>query len=58
MLGIVVAKERNDLQEAKEQLVVQNAKMNKQLKELEDEILRLLASSEGDILEDDTLIKI
>jgi dynein heavy chain len=56
MLGIVVAKERPDLEEQKNQLVVQNAKMNKQLKDIEDEILRLLATSEGDVLEDDTLV--
>eukprot|EP00971_Amphidinium_carterae_P044562 876352-Amphidinium_carterae.1 len=56
MLGIVVAKERPDLEEQKNQLVVQNAKMNKTLKEIEDDILRLLATSEGDVLEDDTLV--
>jgi len=56
MLGIVVAKERPDLEEQKNQLVVQNAKMNKQLKEIEDEILHLLSTSEGDVLEDDTLV--
>lgn len=56
MLGIVVAKERPDLEESKNQLVTQNAKMNKQLKEIEDEILRLLSTSEGDVLEDDTLV--
>ena len=33
-----------------------NAKMNKQLKEIEDEILHLLSASEGDVLEDDTLV--
>ena len=52
MLGIVVARERPDLEEQKNQLVVQNAKMNKTLKEIEDDILRLLATSEGDVLED------
>eukprot|EP00928_Gymnodinium_smaydae_P009061 TRINITY_DN13347_c0_g3_i1.p1 TRINITY_DN13347_c0_g3~~TRINITY_DN13347_c0_g3_i1.p1 ORF type:complete len:4331 (+),score=1052.12 TRINITY_DN13347_c0_g3_i1:55-13047(+) len=56
MLGIVVAKERPDLEEQKNELVVQSAKMNKQLKEIEDEILRLLSTSEGDVLEDDTLV--
>jgi dynein heavy chain len=56
MLGIVVAKERPDLEEQKNNLVVQNAKMNKTLKEIEDDILRLLATSEGDVLEDDTLV--
>jgi dynein heavy chain len=56
MLGIVVIKERPELEEQKNQLVVQNAKMNKQLKEIEDEILHLLSTSEGDVLEDDTLV--
>ena len=36
----------------------QNARMNKQLKELEDEILHNLSASEGDILEDDKLINV
>ncbi|CAE7327689.1 Dnah7 [Symbiodinium sp. CCMP2456] len=56
MLGIVVAKERPDLEEQKSQLVKDNAKMNKQLKEIEDEILHLLSASEGDVLDDDTLV--
>lgn len=56
MLGIVVAKERPDLEEEKNNLVVQNAKNNKILKDIEDDILRLLATSEGDVLEDDTLV--
>ncbi|KAF4745959.1 Dynein heavy chain 1, axonemal, partial [Perkinsus olseni] len=56
MLGIVVSKERPELEAQKSQLVSQNAKMNAQLKAIEDEILRLLATSEGDVLEDDTLI--
>jgi len=56
MLGIVVAKERPDLEEQKNELVVQNAKMNKMLKEIEDDILKLLATSEGDVLSDDTLV--
>jgi dynein heavy chain len=32
--------------------------MNKQLKEIEDEILHFLATSTGDILEDDKLINV
>merc|ERR1719277_210905 len=56
MLGIVVSKERPDLEQQKNELVVQNAKMNKTLKEIEDDILKLLATSEGDVLEDDTLV--
>lgn len=35
MLGIVVAKERPDLEEEKNNLVVQNAKNNKILKDIE-----------------------
>jgi dynein heavy chain len=56
MLGIVVSKERPDLEEQKTELVRDNAKMNKTLKEIEDDILKLLATSEGDVLEDDTLV--
>jgi len=56
MLGIVVAKERPDLEEQKNELVVQNARNNKILQDIEDDILRLLATSEGDVLEDDTLV--
>merc|ERR1719265_837420 len=58
MLGITVLKERPDLEEQKNELVVQNAKMNKELKDIENEILRLLEAAEGDVLEDDTLINI
>merc|ERR1719262_1427938 len=43
------------MEEKKQQLVKNNAAMNKQLKELEDEILRLL-SQDGDILESKELI--
>jgi dynein heavy chain len=56
MLGIVVAQERPDLEEQKNDLVIQNSKMNNQLKNIEDDILRLLATSEGDVLEDDKLV--
>eukprot|EP00392_Amoebophrya_sp_AT5.2_P006222 g6232.t1 len=56
MLGIVVAKEAPELEEKKSALVKDSAEMKKQLKEIEDEILRLLAASGGNILEDETLI--
>merc|ERR1719506_3001030 len=56
MLGIAVAKERPDLEEQKSALVVQNARMNKQLNDIENEILKLLETSEGDVLADDSLI--
>ncbi len=39
MVGIVVAEERPDLEEAKNQLIVSNAKMKQELKEIEDKIL-------------------
>jgi len=56
LLGVVVAEERPDLAQQKDQLVVNNAAMNKQMTEIESNILRLLAESTGDILEDETLI--
>jgi dynein heavy chain len=56
LLGAVVAEERPDLAQMKDQLVVNNAAMNKQMSEIESNILRLLAESTGDILEDETLI--
>ena len=56
ILGLVVGKERPDLQQAKNQLVVSMADMRKTQKELENQILKLLAESEGDILADESLI--
>ena len=56
LLGIVVAEERPDLAEMKNQLVISNAKMKKQLKEIEDKILYLLSNSKGNILDDEVLI--
>jgi dynein heavy chain len=55
MLGIVVLKEQPEMEEKKTELVKNNAAMNKQLKEIEDDILRLL-SADGDILESKELI--
>eukprot|EP00002_Diphylleia_rotans_P006932 TRINITY_DN1638_c0_g1_i1.p1 TRINITY_DN1638_c0_g1~~TRINITY_DN1638_c0_g1_i1.p1 ORF type:complete len:4126 (-),score=976.49 TRINITY_DN1638_c0_g1_i1:597-12974(-) len=57
LLGIVVAKERPDLEEAKAQLVISNAAMRRELKELEDKILFLLSNSQGYILDDEVLIE-
>ena len=56
ILGLVVGKERPDLQEAKNQLVVSMADMRGTQRELEDKILKLLAESEGDILADENVI--
>jgi len=55
MLGVVVQKEQPEMEEKKQELVKNNASMNKQLKEIEDDILRLL-SADGDILESKELI--
>eukprot|EP00741_Cyanophora_paradoxa_P007767 tig00001206_g7515.t1 len=56
MLGIVVAKERPDLEDEKAELIIQSAKNKKALKEIEDRILELLSSAQGNILDDETLI--
>ena len=58
LLGVVVSKERPDLAEEKNQLIVQGAQNKKQLKEIEDQILKVLSSSEGNILEDEGAVKI
>ena len=57
LLGIVVAEERPDLEEAKNQLIVSNAKMKSELKEIEDKILQRLSSSQGSPVDDVDLIK-
>ena len=56
LLGLVVAEERPDLAEAKNNLVVQNAQMKKQMQDLESTILRMLSEASGDILDDESLI--
>ena len=58
LLGIVAAREKPELEEKKNQLILESAKNKKQLKEIEDKILQVLSSSEGNILEDETAIKI
>ncbi|XP_075883238.1 dynein axonemal heavy chain 12 isoform X2 [Nelusetta ayraudi] len=58
LLGIVVAKERPELEEERNALILQSAANKRQLKETEDKILETLSSSEGNILEDETGIKI
>ncbi|KXS11241.1 hypothetical protein M427DRAFT_505508 [Gonapodya prolifera JEL478] len=55
LLGIVSAKERPELEEEKNKLVIQSADNKRQLKEIEDKILSIL-SSEGNILEDESAI--
>lgn len=58
LLGIVVAEERPELEEEKNALILQSAENKKQLKEIEDKILEVLSSSEGNILEDESAIEV
>uniref|UniRef100_A0A672FZI1 Dynein axonemal heavy chain 3 n=3 Tax=Salarias fasciatus TaxID=181472 RepID=A0A672FZI1_SALFA len=58
LLGLVAAKEKPELEEKKNKLILESAANNKQLKEIEDKILEVLSSSEGNILEDESAIKI
>eukprot|EP00063_Salmo_salar_P015399 XP_013990234.1 PREDICTED: dynein heavy chain 12, axonemal isoform X3 [Salmo salar] len=57
LLGIVVAKERPELEEERNALILQSASNKKVLKEIEDKILETL-SSEGNILEDESAIQV
>ncbi|KAF6041077.1 DNAH12 [Bugula neritina] len=58
LLGIVVAKERPELEEERQGLIITSAQNRKQLKEIEDKILHTLSASEGNILEDESAIQI
>ncbi|KAL7881400.1 hypothetical protein AOLI_G00082480 [Acnodon oligacanthus] len=58
LLGIVVARERPDLEEEKQALILQGAENKRQLQEIEDKILEVLSSSKGNILEDERAVQI
>lgn len=58
LLGIVAAQEKPELEEKKNKLILESAANSKQLKEIEDKILKVLSSSEGNILEDETAVKV
>jgi dynein heavy chain, axonemal len=58
LLSIVAAKEKPDLEEMKNQLIIESAENKKQLKNLEDQILEVLSSSEGNILENENAIEV
>jgi dynein heavy chain len=58
LLGIVVAAERPDLEEEKNRLIVSGAANKRKLKATEDEILRVLSSSSGNILEDEAAVNV
>ena len=46
LLGIVAAKEKPELEEKKNELIIESAQNQKQLKEIEDKILEVLSSSQ------------
>jgi dynein heavy chain len=56
MLGIAVAKELPEVEAKKIRLMMKNADMKKQLQDIENAILKELSSSEGDLLDNITLI--
>ena len=58
LLGIVVAKERPELEEEKSKLVLEAAQNKRQLKEVEDRILFTLSNSQGNILDDPEAIEV
>jgi dynein heavy chain len=57
MLGQCVAREEPALEAQREQLVLDDAANQKALKEIEDNILYLLKSAQGNILDDEVLIE-
>ncbi|XP_076804189.1 dynein axonemal heavy chain 3-like isoform X1 [Clavelina lepadiformis] len=58
LLGIVAAKEKPELEQKKNELILEGAENKRQLKLIEDKILKVLSSSEGNILEDETAIQV
>ncbi|KAF5308293.1 hypothetical protein FQR65_LT06286 [Abscondita terminalis] len=52
LLGLVVMQERPDLEELRSQLVISNAQMKSELKEIQDRILHKLSVSEGSPVDD------
>lgn len=58
LLGIVVARERPDLQKKRDNLIQDSADNKAALLQCEENILRTLSESQGDILEDESAIEI
>ena len=58
LLGILAAEEKPQLEEMKNRLIVEGAENKRQLKDIEDKILKVLSASQGNILEDETAIQI
>ena len=57
LLGVAVVEEMPEMEEKKNSLVLSNARMRKELQELEDQILYMLSTSTGNILDDSKLIE-
>lgn len=58
LLGIVATEEKPALENKKNCLIVENAENQAQLKEIENQILKVLGTSEGNILEDELAIEV
>lgn len=56
LLGVVVRKEKPDLEQQKNALVMDVAASRKRLVELEDEILQLLSTAQGSLLDNEKLV--
>lgn len=57
LLGIIVARERPELEEERSQVISQINENKKNLEDIENKILSVLFSSKGNILEDEIAIK-
>lgn len=57
MLGVFVVTELPEMEERKNALTFNNARMKKELQEIENKILYLLSNSKGNILDDENLIE-
>ncbi|KAL3161683.1 hypothetical protein ABBQ38_008782 [Trebouxia sp. C0009 RCD-2024] len=58
LLGIVVQRERPELEEEKTKLTLQGAENARQLADIEDKIIEVLSGAEGNILENETAITV
>jgi len=58
LLGLVVAKEKPELESERNRLIVSSAANAAKLKEIEDKILQVLSSTAGNILDDSSAIEI
>jgi dynein heavy chain len=58
LLSIVAAKEKPELEEKKNKLILESAENNRQLKKIEDKILEVLSTAQGNILENETAIQV